>query len=272
MNRLEMLFCEHTPIEEHRVSTFPVFVKRDDLFGQPPLPPLGKLRGLRRLIDNLVQSGIQLIGCWDTRISKLGQGVAVLAAQYPTLKAIVSYPEKPGSLPPESIRVAFSFGAELFPLRGNFPRIAFSQARRHVESRGGYMIPFGLECVEAVDAVASEAATVDATFYRAGTIVLCAGSGTTLAGILRGLQSSPTKIIALSSGRSIANIENTINRYVRTIPTFVKLLPAKVPYSYTAIGRCPFPCHPNYDLKAWTFLTDKIKGLPKPILFWNVGA
>ena len=86
------IFNEHTPIEEYSLGGRTIFVKRDDLYGRSPAPPLAKLRGLRRLVERLTAEEVRVFGCWDTYFSKLGQGVAALCAITPGLKAIVSYP------------------------------------------------------------------------------------------------------------------------------------------------------------------------------------
>ncbi len=247
-------------------------VKRDDLFGQYPAPPLGKLRGLLVVLDQLHHDGVRLIGCWDTRISRLSQGVAVLAHQYPGLKCIVSYPTKVGQPLPEAIRIASAFAAEIHPVRGNFPSIAFAQAKRYVEARGGRMLPFGLECLEAVNAISKEARTVPVSSCRNGTIVLSCGSGVTLAGIIKGLPANPSRIVALSSGRSVDRIRRTVERYVGPMPKYVDILPARMPYDRQPNIACPFPTHPNYDLKAWALLKEELSCLDEPILFWNIGA
>ncbi|HEY0395445.1 MAG TPA: hypothetical protein VGD01_13185 [Candidatus Elarobacter sp.] len=268
---MHLRFNEHTPIERYRVDGYPVFVKRDDLFAEPPLPPLGKLRGLHVVLEDLVRTGVRCVGSWDTRISKLSQGVAILAARYGSLRTIVSYPARNGEPLPEPIRVAAEYGAELFPVRGNFPRIAWSQAKRYVESHGGVMLPFGLECAEAVAAVAREASTVPERCYAGGTVVLCGGSGVTATGLLRGLRTAPSRVLVLSSGRSPEQIRRTIARYL-PVPKYVEIVTPIMPYERPARIRCPFPAHPNYDLKAWACTIDRIDGLRAPVLFWNVGA
>lgn len=133
------------------------------------------------------------------------------------------------------------------------------------------MLPFGLECREAVLAVAREAATVPVEL-ASGTIVLCCGSGVTLAGLLTGLAASPKKIIGLSSGRSLGKIRACVQRYVNEIPHQLELLPARMPYDSVSSTRCPFPAHPNYDLKAWQLLKECVSELAQPVLFWNIGA
>src|SRR4051812_36668651 len=97
------IFREDTPIEQHRIGKRPVYVKRDDLYASPPAPALGKLRGAMSLLGKLYSQGIRVVGCWDTRISALGQGIAACCATFPDMKAIVAYPKSKGSDVPQAV-------------------------------------------------------------------------------------------------------------------------------------------------------------------------
>lgn len=266
------LFRQHTPIESYVVSERIVRVKRDDLYGAYPAPPLAKLRGMRVLLSRVYDSGIRLTGCWDTRVSKLGLGLAACSAEFPGMRCVVSYPTKKGEPEPASVREARTLGAEVYPTPGNRISISFATARKYVTDKGGVMLPFGLECQEAVDGVAAEAATVPREFLEGGTVVLSCGSGVTLAGLISGLPIRPHSIIGLSSGRSVKNIMSCLNRYVKRVPDCVVVHEALLPYSTIARFPCPFPTHPNYDLKAWKFLEDNLSTLRDPVLFWNIGS
>lgn len=248
-----------------------IYVKREDLFGRPPAPPLGKLRGLRVVLEGLFRDGVRLVGCWDTRVSRLGEGLAAACREFPSMRAIVSYPTRKGTSTPASVNAARDLGAEVLPLRGNHVSICYTQAKRQVEANGGRMLPFGLECRAAVDGVAREAAKTPREI-ACGTVVLCCGSGVTLAGLLTGLRVMPRKVVGLSSGRSLAKIRATLGRYVTAIPQSVELLAATMPYDDIPALRSPFPTHPNYDLKAWRLVVEEIDQLEDPILFWNIGA
>lgn len=261
-----------TPVEQYSVCKRTIFVKRDDLFGTPPAPPLGKLRGLGVLLTNYHKEGISLVGCWDTRVSKLGQGLAALVRNSPGMRAIVSYPTRRGSTVPEAVCIAAGLGAEIMPVRGNHVSICYSQVSKRVIARGGKMLPFGLECREAVRAVADEAATLPADFVASATFILSCGSGVTLAGLLLGLRAKPRRIVGISSGRSLVKIRACVYRYVSTLPPFVELRPAAFPYDVALEFPCPFPSHPNYDRKAWKFAVENLQALHDPIVFWNIGA
>jgi 1-aminocyclopropane-1-carboxylate deaminase/D-cysteine desulfhydrase-like pyridoxal-dependent ACC family enzyme len=269
---MENLFCDHTPIEVYHVANRAIFVKRDDLFGRWPAPPLAKLRGLRLLLEKAHANGTRVVGCWDTRISKLGQGLAACCAHLPEIKSIVSYPTKKGEAQPASIQKAAELGAEIYPVPGSRISISFARARKYVTERGGLMLPFGLECLEAVEGVRMEASRTPSEIIKGGTLVVCCGSGVTLAGLLSGLPVLPRRVIGVSSGRALKNITICLKRYVKSIPQCLELHEATMPYSAIPYFDCPFPTHPNYDLKAWKFLIENLQRYNDPILFWNIGA
>jgi hypothetical protein len=184
----------------------------------------------------------------------------------------VCYPHLKAGTIPTPVRIAEQLGAEIVRLRGNFVSICFAQASKIVSARGGVMIPFGLDCPESVAAIAEEARRVPASILRDGTVVLSCGSGVTLAGLLRGFDPMPRHIIGVSSGRSLRKLRCCIRKYVRTIPDNVLLVPAGIPYDQVPERVCPFPAHPNYDLKAWAYLVDHLASWRPPVLFWNIGA
>lgn len=264
------LFLEHTPIEPYRVGDSVIYVKRDDMYGRPPAPPLAKLRGLRLLLAKLHAGGTRLVGCWDTRISKLGLGLAAAVRAFEDMRCVVSYPTKKGVNEPAHVTEAARLGAEIYPVPGGRINVSFSKARRHVESMGGVMLPFGLECREAVDGVREEAARTPAELLQ-GTLVSCCGSGVTLAGLISGLPILPRRIVGISSGRSVANIMACLKRYAAP-PPGLEIHEAQTSYSAAESFPCPFPSHPNYDLKAWKFLVTNRHAFPEPLLFWNIGA
>lgn len=258
-----------TPIEKYRVKNKAVYVKREDLAGISPAPPLGKIRGLVEVVSRLHSEGYKLIGCWDTNVSKLGLGLAVAATKFTKLKAIVGYPDTKAL--PEYLKTAQSLGATLYSTRPNYPLVCFSVAKAHVERKGGAMLPFGLECKESVMCVAEEASRTPKALLK-GTVVLCCGSGVTLSGLLNGFPVLPTRIIGLSSGRSLQKIRRCLLHYVPKLPECLELREAKIKYAETVSADCPFPTHPNYDLKAWDLLVREIDDLKAPILFWNIGS
>ncbi len=262
----------HTPVQQYAVNSLIVFVKREDLAGIPPAPPLGKLRGLMRVLKRLHRDGVRIVGCWDTRVSKLGVGLAAAVRKFERMRAIIGYPELRGMPAPAHLSLASHLGAELYPTVPNRAQICFSVTRKYVEKSGGEILPFGLECAEAVTAVAQEASSIRDSDLLQGTLLLSCGSGVTLAGLIKGLPALPRRIIGLSSGRSIERIRRCLLRHVSGLPDSLELRAAEMPYGATVEIDCPFPSHPNYDRKAWALLLREGAQWPQPILFWNIGA
>lgn len=261
-----------TPVEDYLVAGRTVFVKRDDLYAMPPAPPVAKLRGLELLLGRLDSEGQNLVGCFEARVSSIGHGVAAVCKSHPHLSCIVAYPETRGHGLTPSLTWARELGAELLPIPSNYLNVCYALARRVVERRGGHMIPFGFECAEAIAAVALEARTVPPECLIGGTLVLCCGSGVTLAGLLRGLQILPARIVGVSSGRSIRQIRSCVSRHSGGLPSQLELHDAVQLYSQAAEAECPFPANRYYDLKAWIHLEEHLGTYSDPVLFWNVGA
>ena len=270
--RLSSLFLEHTPIEEYFIGSRRIFVKREDLFGIYPAPPLAKLRGARVVLSKLQRTGVTCVGSWDTRVSKLSQGIAAITSVL-GMRSIVCYPKLKGeSALPKAVEEARRVGAEIYPTRAGRMSISFSEGRRYVSSQGGVMLPFGLQCDDAVFGVQREAETVPDECYKNGTLVLSTGSGVTLAGILRGFRGLPSRIIAISAGRSVKMIRSFLLKYISSLPSELVLMEAEVPYSDEEERPAPFQSHPNYDRKVWWWLEENVGSLAGPILFWNIGG
>src|SRR5262249_10969920 len=148
---------------------------------------------------------------------------------------ILCYPHLKNGSVPAPMRVAHELGAEIVPMRGNHVSICFAQAAKIVARKGGVMIPFGVDCSEPVDAIAAEARRVPAALLCRGTLVVSCGSGVTLAGLLRGLDPLPQRVIGVSAGRSSAKIRACLRKYLRTVPDQVTIIPAGMPYDSTPV-------------------------------------
>jgi 1-aminocyclopropane-1-carboxylate deaminase/D-cysteine desulfhydrase-like pyridoxal-dependent ACC family enzyme len=269
---IRIVFCEHTPIDTHTIRGRTVFVKRDDLFALPPAPPLAKLRGLRVLLSRARRNGYTLIGCFEASASRIGHGLAAACTQFPDLNCIVAYPRICNRPVPQSSLAAESLGARLFPVASNIVAICYRIAARHIEAEGGYMLPFGFECLEAVTAIEDEARTIPLELIIGGTLVVACGSGVTLSGVLRGLPTRPARVIGVSVGRSVDNILSCLGRCgVGSRDGLEIRPPTRRLREISRIG-CPFPCDPHYDLKAWELIEREIEMFSNPVLFWNVGG
>jgi hypothetical protein len=150
--------------------------------------------------------------------------------------------------------------------------VCYAQTKRVVEERGGYMIPFGFEFPEAVQGVADEASTVPPELSASGTVIVCCGSGITLAGLCKGLQGRPARFVGVSCGRTSAKIRACLDRQDIGKNQPIELVEPWMPYREPCFVDCPFPSDAFYDKKAWAYLISNIESMQDPLLYWNVGA
>ncbi len=267
------MYLEDTPIEIYEIDKIPVNVKRDDLFALPPAPPLGKLRGLRAILPRLRSEGKFQIGCFEAHRSQVGVAVAAACANEPGFFCTVVYPQFGRAPLRDTVVSAKSLGARIIPIRGNHVPINHSQAKRIVEADGGWMIPFGFQFNEAIQAVSEQAKLIPSEFVEGGTVVVPCGSGVTLAGVALGLFDRVNVFVGVSVGRSARAIAKCLRTAgVRDLSN-IEIIEPKQLYGEQAEGSAPFPCNAYYDLKAWSYISKEIKRFKGgPILFWNVGG
>ena len=270
---------DNTPIEEYKVNGNIVYVKREDLSTIPPMPPLAKLRGISLKIEKLVKQGITKIGVFDTRVSKSGLGITTIAhfIYNDRVKVYLGYPKlNENNLLPPQIEKAQSLGAIIQPIRAGRLSICFARFRKILD-KDVYIFPHGLPFIETAEAEAKEALMVPEGLLT-GSLVICSGTATILSGVFSGLKRVP-QIYSISAGKSIKEQRRRVCEITE------KLNPDRIfeinkinftsdimPYYETPLLECPFPSHPNYDVKAWFWLLSNIEKIKKPILFWNIGA
>jgi len=284
----------NTPVEEYLWHGKRAFEKREDLCAEPPMPPLAKLRGIEIHVERLVQAGWMRIGNLDTRVSKSGQGVAAICnAYFPQVSVFLGFPRRKTDgvfWMPASLRAAKEQRAIIWPMPAARLSIMWHRMKKSIEICGGIMLPHGMPFNETVIAVADEAASLPME-VQGGTVVCCTGTGTSLAGVCCGLDILPQRIVGVSAGKDVwqqrTRIEQALLDFksdkALAVLARLQLVPPLMGYyevptyndaedAVSSYFPCPFPCHPNYDLKAWLWLDQNIADLPEPILFWNVGA
>lgn len=255
------------------IKGVPVTVRREDKRFTSPLPPHGKMGVLDMLCKKAKADGYKMIGCFGSKYSNWIIGLPYIANRY-GLKSIICYPAKTlKACPPWLIHTVHNSrvkGFQLHLLHPNMVTINQSQAKSHVEKRGGFFIPFGFDMPEVVNALWEQ-------FFgmpkELGTIVLSCGSGITLSGILRTIRMGNhdvKKIIGISSGRAIKSILATVSKYEK-VPSYLKLYQ---PYEYAEVPEieCPWAAHDHFELKAYDWMYKNIKRLREPIYFVNIGA
>ncbi len=258
-----------TPVEYY--EQYRLHVKREDLSCPPPGPPFSKARGVWAHIQKRPEG---LIGALDTYHSQAGHATAT-ACSLLGKECVTFYPEyknEPGHRPPQDRAAAL--GATLVGLKAGRSCILYHQARREIESRGGYMMPNALKLEESIEETAREVSST----YLFDWVVIPASSATIAAGVVRGFLDrkdarAPRFVIHLGYSRS----EEAVRTYLAQKARHV--LPADTlvideGYAYKDKARSgetpPFPCSPYYDLKAFRWIL-KQQSRPEHVLLWNVG-
>lgn len=267
--------------EIYQVNGYEIIVRREDKRYKFPLPPHGKMGVVDLLCKYASARGYNMIGCFGSKTSNWIAGVPIIASKY-GLKAVVCYPAKnlsscPGwlqnSAKRQHLNIEPNYGYQLKLLHPNMTQINSSQARKYVEERQGFFIPFGFDLPICVEYLSKQYADMP---KKIGTLVVSCGSGITLAGLLRAVRFNNIevkRIEAVSSGRPVKSIIATISKH-QQIPRNINW---REVYTYSKVPNieCPWPAHGHYELKAYDWLVNyQAEGrrkLPEPIYFVNVG-
>jgi hypothetical protein len=272
-----------TPIETYSIRGVPIHVKREDLCW--PYPPLSKARGVYQALLNRPE--ISNIGVVDTGRSLNGLLVSTIGSVLQR-KVFVGYPVYKG-LPdeiPGSANRARGMGAEIIGLPANRQFVMRSRMLGMMTRRFGagnfYVLPTGLRLPETVCAIEQVIYKTVAEFGPIGTLIVPTGTGTHLAGLLRGLcsnlfQSNNTDFVAVMGyerrpSRFMRDLERAARR---PITRRLRIVDEGFDY-YEVRARLlpPFPANLHYETRAWQWLNDPgvVESLKPPILFWNIGA
>lgn len=273
---MSILFNENTPIEEYAVNGKTIFVKREDLSANEPMPQLAKLRGVYKYLIAAKNSGVTKVGVYDTRVSRAGQGTAVICKEI-GLQCYLYYPKTKHELGEQHI-IAEKYGATLIPIKGNYMQVCFNMAKNHARDNGIHMIPWGLSLIETTIEVSKIANSMPSELFT-GTLIIAVGSATILSGVLVGAPIVPV-VHAISAGRANDKQRENINikifglvdnEKMGGINEKLTLHPHIMDYYEPCKESVPFPCSPYYDAKAWLWMRQHIDSLNEPILFWNIG-
>jgi 1-aminocyclopropane-1-carboxylate deaminase/D-cysteine desulfhydrase-like pyridoxal-dependent ACC family enzyme len=282
---LSDLFLPHTPYETYTLQGVPVDIKREDLYCHSSIAPLAKMRGVNTVMNRLKQQGISTVGVYDFKVSRAGIGISAMA-KYLEMKCYACYPHyktyDTEGLPKQQLKCQ-EWGAELYPIRAAQIQVNFNMAKKFITEQGGYMFPKGIILDETLESVASEVDHDAKRLAQYSNIVLCNGSGTITTGLLLGLARNglEPRVYSISCTTTTAHCKR-LRQHLRDIrnPFYdygydyqkVKVIPADIEYYTDCEVEVPFPCHPNYDRKAWKWLGENILSLEGRVLFWNIGA
>lgn len=274
---------KHTPIEKYGK----IFVKREDLCFTEPAPPFSKCRGIIVHLQKLKDSGITTVGYVETSISMAGWGV-VWACELIGLKAVIfdpRYKETPETLIYHRQQWA-KFPCTIIPVPAGMAKVNWYIAKKILAEQYGktsILLPLGLPFKETINATAEEFSTC-LDFIRKEkieTVVCCVGSGTIIAGILKGLNKvgwATSLIGVMTRTGNVEQKEAAIYKKAGIVyggffstPTVFSLHDPGWEYTQESKFTAPFPCHKYYDLKAYQWLVEHRSHLYNNILFWNIG-
>jgi len=257
-----------------------VLVKREDMAGIGYAPPVSKIRGIYSLLASLKETGIDTVANMDTPVSISGVGISFVARKL-GLQAVIYYPEYKEGLKFDLARNKTLWeqnGATVVPIvKPNHMTINLSRAKKDLAERSdkAFMIPSGLPFNATVDHTSMQVANVP---RDVGTIVISCGSGTTTAGLLRGLKNAgltPDVFAILAAPKVCLKMKAKILKLAGLTEddgANLTVIDTGIQYIETPEVACPFPCNPYYDLKAWKWLQDNLSSLKGPVLMWNIGG
>ncbi len=286
---------KNTPIETYDVRGRTVYVKREDLCTEPPGPPFSKCRGLYAKLKKMQRDeGVKVVGYVETPISMAGWGVAWIAQKL-GLKAVIFDPQYLHT-PPPSIEVHrrkwAQFNPDIIPIKAGMTCVNQHIAKRMLRKEYGkdaVMLPIGIPFRETVLETEKELhRLIDSPAWelprkwRPDYIIVCVGSGTICAGLLRGLvwERYNRLIGVMAYDKNMRKKRKSIfaKAEVKDSDTLFSdkveftLINEKWEYTESSYATCPFPCHGFYDLKAWDWLVRHIDTLKGTVLFWNIGS
>ena len=279
---------KNTPIRKYKVGKQEILVKREDLACPPPGPPFAKVRGLLPVLKNHQGNGVKVIGYMETTVSMAGWGISYFCKQL-GMKSVIFKPvyqdEKPRHEQLFQEKKWKEFGADIISLeKPNRLMINWYRARKILQDKYQHsvMLMQGLPFSETVEEIAKQIVRHKRVFQSVKSLVTCIGSGTMTAGIIKGLDQidCPVKVYGVIVAQKNLQVMNkkihrmaglNLDGFFAAKPK-MRLVDAGYVYTQKEQVKCPFPCNPYYDRKAWKWLVDNIAILEKPILFWNIGA
>ena len=280
------MIVDYTPVHVYKVDHRFVWVKREDLCTQPPGPPFSKCRGLYVHMKNLRdKKGIKIVGYVETPISMAGWGVA-WCAKLLGMKAVIYEPQyKQG---PPSMMLLHKhhwqeFDVILEPVPAGRTCVNQHIAKKLLEIKYGssaHLLPIGIPSEETVDETGEEWRRTIERYGKFHHTVICVGSGTICAGILKVLQPDEGQLIGVLAYSKNLNkkYKSIFNKaHIGNEPLLRKDLDFQLidpGWKYTESADIPqiFPCHRYYDLKAWQWLVENLDKLKGRVLFWNIGS
>ena len=274
-----MNLIENTPIELYNHALGQYWVKREDLACPAPGPPFSKVRGLMKVLEREKAAGTKVIGYAETSISMAGWGIAWGCHQL-GLKTVIFDPQykKTPSLLAQHRKEWAKWNAVIIPVKAGRAKVNYHIGRKILKAKypDSKMFPLGIPFQETIAETALEAGRSDTFMFK--SVVVNVGSGTIAAGVLRAFKQKVVYGIMGRSGNVFTKRKYIIKKSGVLEGGFlgekIKFILVDPGWEYTE--KCtipiPFPCHPYYDAKAYLWMINHLNHIPKPVLFWNIGA
>lgn len=242
---------ENTPVEQYNG----VWVKRDDLYrvgrasGGKARACYTLARAARTFNKGLVAFGGR---------ASVQTAIVAFIGQELGLSVRIHAPE--GEETPE-LWAAKAAGATIVRHRAGYTSVLQARARLDALQRNWRLIPYGLGCLESVNCISREAASLPKNVLsKIKRIVIPLGSGTNAAGVLRGTRRVP--IIGVRIG---ADPTKHLHQLVPGWSSRLTIVPASMPYKNTLqLLWNGIDLDPIYEAKCVEFLQPGD-------LFWIVG-
>lgn len=271
---------KHTPVESVAVKGKTVWVKREDLCFSFPAPPFSKMRGLYEHLKKKKEQGYDTITYVETSVSMAGWGIA-WACKDLGLRCVILDPQEkePPVIHLYHRKMWKELGAEIVQIPAGRAVVGYRVAKKALANRRKtYIAPLGLPFAESILATEQEFRYTVENQIAPKTVVVCVGSGTICAGIVRAaVDYGSMEIVGVMSRTGNPAIKKKVVIEKAGIPYHFSNISLRIEdpgWEYTEPCRVktPFPSHPYYDKKAWDFLVKRVYSLKEPILFWNIGS
>jgi 1-aminocyclopropane-1-carboxylate deaminase/D-cysteine desulfhydrase-like pyridoxal-dependent ACC family enzyme len=159
------------------------WVKRDDLYVAPGGAPGGKARTCYAIATRAKANGA---GGLITAGSRSSPQVNIVAQIGRELGLPVRFHTPEGAPGPE-VEAAIAAGAERVSHKAGYNSVIVARALEDAKKNDWALIPFGMECEEAVLQTAGQVASLKGLEKEVKRIVIPVGSGMSLCGVLHGL-------------------------------------------------------------------------------------
>lgn len=275
---LQNYMLSNAPVEVYKVKGVNVNVRRDDLTFLPPLPPNAKMAALYNIVKHAYVKGYKRVVMFAKKQTgtPYAIGLPPIAADF-DMDCIITYPSNKFETFDWMVH-AQRFGNCSFEfLRPNMITVNVNQSKKLAEKLDAYFIPFGFDDEISVETHANKFELPQ----HVGTLVLSTMTGMILAGVLKQIYTrgyNVERVYGISSGRSEASVYKSIVKYLDLNLLGHLHLNEAYPREYKvdqSLGEIyPFPLHPDYEAKAWSWLVTRLGDnpqFPEPIWFINSG-